>query len=187
MARIDMLQEEKRASERRSTLRQDKRVPLLIRDDGKLYPNVPLVARKPNFRPYHGPAKASLEDRMRYLEGLGAKRAVIYTEQPDEPFDIGKADADQLAQFAQEQYGAVIDTSKPLKVLREHVFKLSQLPDPGAALPDPMPGADDDEPSATALPPVAGQLAVSPNRGGRQPRGANKGNAAPAGGLGLSG
>lgn len=185
MARLDMLQEEKRASERRSTLRQDKRVPLLIRDDGKLYPNVPLVARKPNFRPYHGSAKASLEDRMRYLEGLGAKRAVIYTEQPDEPFDIGKADADQLAQFAQEQYGAVIDTSKPLKVLREHVFKLSQLPDPGAALPDPMPGAD---PQAADVGTVGQQqLAVAPNRGGRQPRGENKGSAAPAGGLGLSG
>lgn len=177
MAHLDMSQEEARAAERRSTLRQHKTVPLLIRDDGVLYPNVPLVARKSNFRPYHGSAKASLEDRMRYLDGLGAKRAVIFTEEPEEPFDIGKADADQLAHFAQEQYGAVIDTSKPLKVLREQVFKLAQLPEPGAALPDPMPGAADDFPEPPA---------VSPNRGGRQPRGANQGDAKAAGGMGLA-
>lgn len=135
MAQIDAATEE-RIAERRSRLRQDKKVPLLIRDDGMLYPNTKLVAKKQNFRPYHGNPKASLQDRLRYLKGLGAQRAVVYTEEPEEPFDIGKADADALVQFAMEQWGAVLDPAKPLKVLRSEVFKLSQLPEVESDLPD---------------------------------------------------
>lgn len=131
MARIDPATEQ-RIADNRSRLRQDKSVPLLIRNDGMLYPNTKLVARKPEFRPYHGDPKASLQDRLRYLKGLGAKRAVSYEAPPEEPFDIGGADADALANFAMEQYGAVLDPSKPVKVLREQVFKLSQLEEPSA-------------------------------------------------------
>ncbi len=136
---IDQAQEANIAA-RRSRLRQKKDPPLLIRDDGLLYPNTDLNAKKARFRPYHGDAKASLDDRMRYLSGLGAKRAVVFT--PPEPFDVGLADKDALLQFAQDQYGAVLDSSKPLNKLREEVFNLANLPDipvrqqPSSTVPD---------------------------------------------------
>lgn len=152
MAEIDAATEQ-RIADRRARLRQNQSVPFLIRDDGMLYPNTVLVARKPNFRPYHGDPKATLTDRLRYLQGLGAKRAVSYTPEPEAPFDIGAADVDALAEFAQEQYGAILDTSKPIKTLREQVYKLSQLPDPALALPDPQAadvGTTSDSPSPRA-------------------------------------
>ncbi len=154
MAHIDPATEQ-RIADRRSRLRQDRVVPLLIRDDGMLYPNTKLVARNPRFRPYHGDPKASLQDRLRFLKGLAATRAVTYNPEPEEPFDIGTADADALMVFAQEQYGAALDPSKPVKVLREQVFKLSQLEDVDTGSDD----ADGDEPPAGAQ--TAEQYAAS--------------------------
>ncbi len=148
MAKIDPATEQNIA-ERRARLRQDRKVPLLIRDDGMLYPNTKLVARNPRFRPYHGDPMASLQDRLRHLQGLGAKRAVTYTPVPEEPFDIGAADGDALVHFAQEQFGAVLDPSKPLKVLREQVFKLAQLDEASERLADSQGVTEDDEPPAT--------------------------------------
>lgn len=145
MARIDAATEQ-RIADRRSRLRQDRDVPLLIRDDGMLYPNTKLVAKNPRFRPYHGDPKANLEDRMRFLQGFAGKRAVTFTASADEPFDIGKADADALAEFAMDQYGAVLDPAKPIGVLREQVFKLSQLPDGPAADAAPDAPAENEAP-----------------------------------------
>lgn len=124
---IDQVLEEQIAA-RRSRQRQDQKVPLLIRDDGMLVPNTKLNAANPRLRPYHGDPKASLTDRMRFLQGLAGRRQVKYDPADDEPFDLNTADADTLVQFALDQYGAVLDPSKPVKVLREQVFKLSQLP-----------------------------------------------------------
>jgi hypothetical protein len=121
---------EQKMSDARAKHRQDKQVPFLIRDDGMLYPNTPLMRRNPRFRPYIGDVRASKADRMRFLQGLGAKRAVVYKPEPEEPFDIGKATLDQLLNFAMEQFGRVLDPNKPIKKLREEVFALSQLPDP---------------------------------------------------------
>jgi len=129
MAAIDE-NTEQRIADARGRKRQDKNVPLLIRDDGMLYPNVPKVRERSGtkFRPYHGDPKATLEQRKRYLLGLAPARPVAFTE--PEPFDIGKADADELVQFAQEQYGELLDPSKPVKFLREAVLQLSRLPAP---------------------------------------------------------
>jgi hypothetical protein len=113
----------------RGQRRQDKRVPLLIRDDGMLYPNVPLVAKKNNFRPYHGDPKASLEERMRYLQGFGQQRRKVVFEQPDEAFELGKATADEIVAFAMQEYGAALDPSTPIDTLRAECYRLSQLPD----------------------------------------------------------
>lgn len=180
MAEISPATEERIAAAR--TKRQSKACPLLIREDGVLYPNMPLVAKKSNFRPYHGDPKASLEDRMRYLQGLGAKRQVTYNPEPDEPFDIGAADLDSLMNFAQEQYGAVLDPAKPLKKLREEVYRLSQLPDPSLALPDPQ-AADVGTVGELEIPT---QITSAP---GRAPQGGKVQPAKPkaAGGLGLNG
>jgi len=123
---IDNAQEANIAA-RRARLRQKKDPPLLIRDDGMLYPNTDLNAKKATFRPYYGDPKATLDDRLRFLNGLGAKRQVVFT--PPEPFDVGLADKDALIQFAMEQYGAMLDSSKPLNTLRQEVVNLSELPD----------------------------------------------------------
>lgn len=196
---------EERASNARARSKkhaQDTKVPFLIRDDGMLYPNTPLVRRNPRFRFYYGDPKASLSDRMRFLAGLSKKRDVIYNPEPDEPFDIGKAGVDELLAFAVEQFGRVLDPNKPLKALREEVFALSQLPDvvPGVA------SALDDDDAATARAAALAQKAADeagsapaaviglgqppaghaietppPTRGGRQPRGTNTGAARAAG------
>jgi 1-acyl-sn-glycerol-3-phosphate acyltransferase len=66
---------------------------------GVLLPNVPLIARKPRFRPYHGSVNASLEERLDYLKGLSGKRRVINSQahaDEEAPFDIAKATKDEL-------------------------------------------------------------------------------------------
>ena len=39
---------EQRMTEQRARNRQDRKVPWLIRDDGTIFPNVPLIAKKQN-------------------------------------------------------------------------------------------------------------------------------------------
>lgn len=179
-------QDEERQAQIRGRRRQDKDVPLLIRDDGMLIPNTKLIRAKPGFRPYHGNPKASLEDRMRYLKGLGAKRAVVYKEEPPEPFDIGTASLEALLEFAQEQYGQVLDPNKPLKQLRQEVFRVSQLPDPSLALP-PAENPTHARSTADDMPVLADVIEPPPLeqatklRGGRQPRGERAGDVRPAG------
>lgn len=119
---------EQRVAEHRSKTRQNKTQPWLIRDDGMIYPNTPLTAKNTRFRIYHGDVKASLEDRMRYLQNLGSKRRVINsaTAADDEaPFDIAKASKEQLIEFAQEQYGEILDPALHLNKMRSMVAKLA--------------------------------------------------------------
>ena len=183
---------------------QDKRVPFLIRDDGMLYPNTPLVRRNPRYRPYFGDVNASLADRMRFLAGLSKRREVVYNPEPEAPFDLASAGVEEILLFAQEQYGRVLDPTKPLKKLREEVFALSQLPD--QALTGDVPEADavptgaldDDDAAIKRAAALAAQAGVGlggglaqepgraieppvPLRGGRQPRGSNAGTARAAG------
>jgi hypothetical protein len=169
--------DEERAQRVAERQRQDKKTPLLISEDGRLYPNTKLMRANPRYRPYHGSPKASLEDRKRYLLGLGAKRAVQYEPEPEEAFDIGKASVEALLEFAQEQYGIVLDPNKPPKMLREEVYRLSQLPDPSLALPAATGQAPADD-MPEVLPSPAAIAAVKPEapavRGGRQPRRAAK-------------
>jgi hypothetical protein len=162
-------QDESRAAERRSRLRQDKSVPFLINeDDARLYPNTALMRKRQGYRLYHGPAQASLEDRKRYLLGLSARRGVTYDPEPEAPFDIGTADLEALMTFAQDQFGIVLDSSKPLSKLRKQVFDLSQLPEhelieavAAAGRPDPrMEPADDDADPVPRETPAAGDPAA---------------------------
>lgn len=121
---------EEAAADRRSRNRQSKTVPFLIRDDGVLMPNVPLIARKKNFRPYHGDPAASLQERMEFLQGLSAKRRVINSaEQADEeaPFDIAKASKDELITFAEENYAVTLDPAMHLNKMRAEVARMAGL------------------------------------------------------------
>jgi hypothetical protein len=166
--------DEERAQRVAERQRQDKKTPLLISEDGRLYPNTKLMRANPRYRPYHGSPKASLEDRKRYLLGLGAKRAVQYEPEPEEAFDIGKASVEALLEFAQEQYGIVLDPNKPPKLLREEVYRLSQLPDPSLALPAATGQASADDMPEVLPSPAAIVATATPAqqalRGGRQTR-----------------
>lgn len=185
---------EQRVSDARGKSRQDKKTPLLIRDDGVLYPNVPLVRKNPRFRPYYGDPKASLDDRMRFLAGLSKRREVVYNPEPEAPFDIGKASVDELLTFSVEQFGRVLDPNKPLAKLREEVYMLSQLPEQeltGGAGQTDSEGGEPDIAAAVAVAPAVAGLGMPPEgqaieptaplRGGRQPRGSNAGRQRQAG------
>jgi len=142
------INEEKLASARVAN-RQDKRTPLLIRDDGMLYPNVPLVAKNPRYRPYYGPKDANLQQRMAWLNGTqSTQRRQVILEEP-EPFNLGTATADEIVSFALEEFGAVLDADTPLKKLREQCFNLANLPD---SQPDEAPVEEAPPPARTRAP-----------------------------------
>lgn len=120
---------EEQLSAARAANRQNKKIPLLIRDDGMLFPNVELVARKQNFRPYTGDPKATLEQRRQWLKTGGAGfagRQVNYSAEPA-PFELGKASALEIVAFALEEYGIVLDAQKPINELREDCYRISQI------------------------------------------------------------
>lgn len=120
---------EERVAAHRSKTRQNKEVPWLIRDDGMIFPNVPLIARKQNFRPYRGDPAATLEERMQYLQGFGnrQRRQIVMSAPLEElePFDIAKATADELVAFAMDEFSEPLDPTMPLQDMRAAVAKLA--------------------------------------------------------------
>lgn len=118
-------QHEVAAAQQRGRKRQNREHPLLIRDDGVLFPNVPLVAKKPNFRIYTGNPRASLEERKRYVKmgGLRQTPALVNTDVP--PFDVGNASKEDLVLFARDEFGYELDDTKPLARMREDLIKLA--------------------------------------------------------------
>ncbi|MEY2653605.1 MAG: hypothetical protein RLZZ524_633 [Pseudomonadota bacterium] len=118
---------EARVAAHRNATRQDQRVPFLIRDDGVLFPNVPLIAKKQNFRPYRGDINAPLEKRLEFLRGVSGRR-VINTEvvaDDEAPFDNAKAPKDDLIKFAADEFGEIIDPADHLNKIRSQVAKLA--------------------------------------------------------------
>lgn len=124
--------------------RQDAKTPFLINiHDGRLFPNIAKLRKGNtakfglNYRPYHGPAKATIEQRMQYLRSEtgtpGASAAaplVIDSEMgdtaPPPPFDIGKATRDELITFAASQYGQVIEPNANIMSARKRVREWAQ-------------------------------------------------------------
>lgn len=127
---------EERLAEARVSNRQNKAVPFLIRDDGMLYPNVPLVAKNPRYRPYHGDPKATLKQRLDWLAGVQAPQRRKVVLEP-EPFNLSHATAEEIVAFALEEFGAALDPETPLKLLREQCFNLANLPDAAAESVEP--------------------------------------------------
>lgn len=125
---------EERLAEARVSNRQNKAVPFLIRDDGMLYPNVPLVAKNPRYRPYHGDPKATLKQRLDWLAGVQAPQRRKVVLEP-EPFNLSHATAEEIVAFALEEFGAALDPETPLKLLREQCFNLANLPESESAEP----------------------------------------------------
>jgi hypothetical protein len=113
------------AAQLRGAKRQSKEFPLLIRDDGVLFPNVPLVAKKANFRVYTGSPKASLQERLQYVKMGGLRKVPQLTNIEPPPFDVGKATKDDIVLFAREEFGAEMDATKPLARMREDLIALA--------------------------------------------------------------
>jgi len=121
---------EQRVNDARTRQRQDKQHPLLINTkDGRLMPNVPRIRKKADYAVYTGHPKATLEDRMRYLQSLGgtggARRRVVNSAD-DEPFDIGKATKQELVDFATSEYQANLDVKVDHRILRKQVQALAE-------------------------------------------------------------
>jgi len=124
--------------------RQNKQTPFCIHvKDGRLMPNVPEILAHPDYRPYKGNYKASLDERMAYLRSGGfggaGKRAVVMPADDEpvveqEPFDIAKATKEELVAFAFDQWTEVLSMDTHLTTLRSQVAKLAKL----HANPDPL-------------------------------------------------
>lgn len=99
---------------------------LAIRDDGMLFPATPGVLRLPQYRPYHGNPKATLEQRLEYLRGQFAGAADSRRMAMEQgAFDIGTADKLGLAEFASMEYGVDLDLRKDIGILRAEVAALA--------------------------------------------------------------
>jgi hypothetical protein len=118
-------QQEAAALNARSSRRQNKAQPWLIRDDGQIFPNVPLLAKRKNMRVFTGDIKAPLEERMRYLQGLPGKRRVVFDEVP--PLNITKASKEELIAFAFDEHSEVIEPSEHINKVRALICKLEDL------------------------------------------------------------
>jgi hypothetical protein len=112
----------------RTKRRQDRTNPMVINiNDGRLMPNTPRLRVHPNYRVYTGDLKASLPDRMSWVAGVKKIKVqrVVDSTADEAPFDIGKADKDEMLVFAMENYGEALDPSLPLAVLRKKVAALA--------------------------------------------------------------
>lgn len=118
-------QTEIQAAAFRAKHRQDKTTPFLIRDDGMLLPNVPLLAKLKTMRPYTGKLDATLEERLQFLKGLPTRRAITFDE--PEPFNISKATKQELIAFAMDEYSEPIDEETHLNKVRATVCSLAGL------------------------------------------------------------
>lgn len=117
---------EKQAASFRGKHRQNKAQPWLIRTtDGSIFPNVPLIAKRQNMRPYSGDINAPVEERMKMLAGMPGRRTVVFDEV--EPFNITKASKTELIAFAMDEYSEVIGEDEHINKVRAIVCKLAEL------------------------------------------------------------
>lgn len=150
---ISEAQESKMIAQRAARNKQNPKVPFLINiKDGRLLPNVPALAGRPeekapsgqtipakkphpDYRPYTGSIKATEEERMHWLRSSGmtlqtadtgapVRRGVLLSD--EEPFDIGASTVAELIEFAKTEYGADLSPAGGLKALRAQVNDLAK-------------------------------------------------------------
>lgn len=127
--------EARMAEARAARNKQDKEHPMLINiKDFRLVPNVPLLRHHRNYRVFAGDARATYDERKRIVEtgtmmarplvvdtalaALHAANPALKGRAPDSPsvaesdeppFDVGKANREDLCAFALRYYGADLD------------------------------------------------------------------------------
>ncbi len=112
-----------------SSKRQDKRYPHVINvENGRLMPNTPKLRGHKLYRVYAGPKDATTEQRLAWIKGLMARTPIRVVNSAEETFDIAKAGGEDIVAFALEHFGAALDATKPVGVLRRELAGLAGLP-----------------------------------------------------------
>jgi hypothetical protein len=141
---ISEAQEARMSAARAARNKQDRDCPLLISvKDYRLMPNVPrlggqkedkaagkvFIAPHPDYRPYRGSPNASLEERKRLVEtGTMLARPPVVDSNPlgpngafgtiqvegAAPFDVAKANREELVAFAKRWFDADVDPTGDL-------------------------------------------------------------------------
>jgi hypothetical protein len=115
------------AAKRAAANKQDKQHPFLIHlDDASLLPNVPKLRNHARLRVFTGDPKAQLEERQRWIASVGLRmpRSVVLAD--EEPFDIGKANEQELREVAFTDSGFDAPASISLEGLRKQVNALAK-------------------------------------------------------------
>jgi hypothetical protein len=110
--------------------KQDTKVPHLINiKDGRLLPNSINVRANPDYRPYTGSLKATLEERMVYINSSisGSRTRVVDSSAEEAPtFDLGKASKDEVIAFAFQEFGMVLSENTDIRTLRKQILEASE-------------------------------------------------------------
>lgn len=117
------------AANQRAKFKQDKKNPHLVNiEDGRLMPNILKLRNHPMYRVYAGPANADAAGRLAWLAGQSraGKAKLVNSKAEEDVFDVGTATLDEIVVFAMENYGLVIDTSKPMKTIRKQVMEAAE-------------------------------------------------------------
>ena len=116
------------AANARAKKKQDKENPFVVNvKNGRLMPNTPRLRVHKDYRVLPMSAEKAKEtttaQRLKWVEkssAFGGPRVVNSLAEQD-AFDVGTANADELAVFAMETWGLALDPKKPLKTLRKEV------------------------------------------------------------------
>jgi hypothetical protein len=144
----------------REKFKQNKDTPLVINvTDGRLLPNTVAVSgqpdghggfiegtRDPNYVPYHGDPKATLEERMKWLRTANtAPRRVIFSASAVEPerIDLDKMSKEQLINFAASEFSMKISAQVDIKSIRKMILAANGTPAPAAAAKADVTSTDD--------------------------------------------
>ncbi len=118
------------AANARAKKKQDPKLPFVVNiNDGRLMPNTPRLRAHKDYRVYPVNAEQAKQsttaDRMKWIERSAAMFStpkVTNSLAEQDSFDVGTANADELAVFAMETWGLALDPKKPLKALRKEVM-----------------------------------------------------------------
>jgi hypothetical protein len=109
--------------------KQDTKVPLLINlKDGRLIANSINVRDLPDYRPYTGNPKASIEERMKFIaSSIGGSRSRVVDSSAEAPeFDVAKATKDEIVTFAFNEFGVVLSEETDIRTLRKQLMAAAE-------------------------------------------------------------
>lgn len=116
------------ANGRSGKKRQDKTYPMVIHTtNARLMPNTPRLRVHKDYRVYTGALDATEEQRFTWLAGAQrrAPRIVDSSAPAEAPFDLAKATSADIVLFAFENFGKVLDETKPLAELKAELKKMA--------------------------------------------------------------
>lgn len=122
------------ASVTRAKKKQDTKNPFVVNiNNGRLMPNTPRLRVHKDYRVYpvslEDAKRSTTADRMAWIKRSAAMFStpkVTNSLAEQDAFDVGTANADELAVFAMETWGLALDPKKPLKTLRKEVMEKAE-------------------------------------------------------------